>query len=240
MFHFLKRKFHFNSTGLARKPPSRIDKHLNLPSDFDIIADDLLAKYDPMEQNVDFKPKPKNKPALDKIHFNGIDEELFDGTKEIEESAQDLQIKLSKIANKKEENYEADESFDSLIMRMEKVDVNEYYDQRHEFGESTLKEDTNWFENKVYNSTPQDTTPRWLKGVERGLKRQQGKNELEFDKSMAIGTDEIVNLLESNAAFNITVIDTSEKCDHVDAVIICEGRSTTHIYSLADSVKRLV
>ncbi|KAI8904008.1 Oligomerization domain-containing protein, partial [Gorgonomyces haynaldii] len=53
-----------------------------------------------------------------------------------------------------------------------------------------------------------------------------------------IDGNELVDILAREAAQNISVIDVRAKCDHVDYMIICEGRSTKQVYSIADAVKR--
>ncbi|KAJ3344946.1 hypothetical protein HDU91_007506 [Kappamyces sp. JEL0680] len=131
--------------------------------------------------------------------------------------------------------------------------MDELYDARHGFEatDSTDRDqDTDWFQDQVFNlpselEQDQDISqPRWMLAQQRARERQLALDESLEQATDADGTGplsikEIVAELTDHAAMNINVIDTRSRVDHMDAVIICEGRSAKHVYTLADSIRIL-
>ncbi|KAJ3311417.1 Mitochondrial assembly of ribosomal large subunit protein 1 [Boothiomyces sp. JEL0838] len=192
----------------------------NPSAELEKITDQLLDNWFVTET------KPEKLNAKPKIkEFTGPDEP-------IQPVGEIKKYKMEKIEPEHLENIKEQEPKKTI----EKQSVDHLYDARHEFTpSSTVPEDIDWFKDTVVNAEP-----RWKQGIKRAAKRSMGlEQEKEFDTSKPITVEEIVHTLRKEKGFNITVIDTSLKCDHMDAIIICQGISTKQIHSLADSIRRL-
>lgn len=120
-------------------------------------------------------------------------------------------------------------------------------------------ERNSWFEDTIINA-PDNLDleiPRWLKAKKRAKERAGlGKDVSTIDvsahavsldsrgqqqdlSSTLLSTHEIVSELEHHAAIDIKVIDVSQKVDHLSQIVICNGRSARHAYSIADSIRIL-
>jgi len=58
-------------------------------------------------------------------------------------------------------------------------------------------------------------------------------------KLMPVGPDEVVSLLKDERAFDLVVIDMTEKCTWCQWFVIASGRSNQHIRSAADKIVRV-
>jgi ribosome silencing factor RsfS/YbeB/iojap len=100
------------------------------------------------------------------------------------------------------------------------------------------KPNFDWFEEKVYNAelnTLPAKLPRWM-----DKSNLEKRKRLDIQKTGPVEVEEIVAKLDEMAAINVNVIDVKEKVDHFETVVICEGRSTRHVYSIADSIRIMV
>ena len=120
-----------------------------------------------------------------------------------------------------------------------KPDMNEFYGDRHEFVDSQADkvepQDMGWFQGKVVNLPDQASVPQWVRVAD-----QKPSIQTEFDQNGPLHVPEIKAKLEEEAALNTKVIDVRLKCDHMEYIIICEGLTERHVYSLSDSIRQLV
>jgi hypothetical protein len=141
---------------------------------------------------------------------------------------------------------------DDQITPAEKTDMDQLYDSRHEFEPSSVAPegtDTTWFEDSVYNApdllnvAQPANLPRWMQANQDSLKLQEDDEDTTTTKEEEGGPltlQEIEKALKDMAAIRVNVIDVRAKVDHFDYVVICEGRSTRHVYSITDGVRILV
>jgi Ribosomal silencing factor during starvation len=95
-----------------------------------------------------------------------------------------------------------------------------------------------WFEEKVYNvdlKTLPAKVPRWMDKSNLQKQRQPTKTQ-----TGQVEKEEIIMKLKEMQCIDLNVIDVRGRVDHFDTVIICEGRSTRHVYSIADSIRIMV
>lgn len=95
-----------------------------------------------------------------------------------------------------------------------------------------------WFEEKIYNAnltTQPAKLPRWMdkSNIEKRVKNTS-------TRTGQVTVDEITEKLREMAAIDVNVIDVGERVDHIETVVICEGRSTRHVYSIADAIRIMV
>ncbi|KAJ3270330.1 Mitochondrial assembly of ribosomal large subunit protein 1 [Terramyces sp. JEL0728] len=209
-----RRLFSTTAIRLARR------RRENPRAELEKITDQLLDNWFVTEKKLEKQAALKE--------FTGPDEAIESES----ESVREIKFKLERIEPEHLDNVKEQEPKRTI----EKQSVDHLYDARHEFAPSnTVPEDIDWFKDTVVNAEP-----RWKQGIRKAAKRSMGlEQEKEFDTSKPITVEEIVYTLRKEKGFNITVIDTSLKCDHMDAIIICEGISTKQIHSLADSIRRL-
>lgn len=210
------------------------------PRDFDIVIDSAIAAvYPPETSKAGSKIRREREVAVPR-QFEGHDEPLVNmNSKSMKRDERIIvtQAEEPKIVKSEMQQREVKSMIRELInsgSKMSKPNMDELYDARHEFEPSseTKEEDTDWFEDKSFNA------PRWTEGANNIALRSNVKEIKE--KGAVLELQEIIDELNDHAAINMKVIDTTAKVDHMDAVIICEGRSTRHVYSLADSIRILV
>ncbi|KAJ1553540.1 Mitochondrial assembly of ribosomal large subunit protein 1 [Nowakowskiella sp. JEL0078] len=108
----------------------------------------------------------------------------------------------------------------------------------------------NWFIDVAFNAPLAKSiwqegkkVPRWLSSQRIAELRANGDVEVdqeiieETNLDLPISIKEIVAVLISEMASNIVVMDMKDKCDHMENMIIAEGRSKKQIYSMAHSVR---
>ena len=128
---------------------------------------------------------------------------------------------------------------EGVATKLERPRVAELYDAAHEYIPTMEQnpKDTEWFSNTVINTV--NVVPKWLRGIRKAEERRNAISKIEYSEAGPIQLGEIIKQIIKESGFNITVIDTSTKCSHMNYMIICEGRSAKQVYSLADSLKRL-
>ena len=229
----MKRLFHSNALRLAgrvkRQPVSPVTTEVQM------IFDDLYQE--PSENRTN---KPTTGPA--RIHRQPLQ------TKE--------PLDLSKI-NRKQRNEQSKP--DPVLKQMETKDllsieatrklfspeeveqrrnaIMELYDTRHEFEDTpnTGSDSNEWYVTSNTQTTAEAIKPRWLQAVDEATKRQEGIKTVDASNEFL---QRVVQTLEDERASNMTVLDVSDKCEHMQYLVIVDGRSPKHIYSMADSVRR--
>lgn len=242
-----------------RLPRPQIDSNLPNLDDFDSLAEKALAPLYRQEPSTSVSLDEKKRGSKVKLEmelkdFKGPSDTLvdLDSRREFKTEAEEQRVEERKRQPKKKSNlmprdiHDSSMEFQSESEKPAKPNMDDLYDSRHEFdpeAESADKIDTTWFEDKVYNapddllSAPIAKQPRWMQA------QTNLQTKVATDEESATGPimlEEILGQLEEFAAFNVNVIDARTKVDHVDYVIVCEGRSQRHVYSIADSIRRLV
>ncbi|KAI9206697.1 Oligomerization domain-containing protein [Polychytrium aggregatum] len=109
-----------------------------------------------------------------------------------------------------------------------------------------------WYLQKSFNM-PKGTqgkqakfVPRWIKSAEIAKEREildehpdVADDETQVKKGKAT-LREIVDVVREERGHNIVAIDMREKCEFAEFMVIAEGRSKKHIYSIADAIRRTV
>ncbi|KAG0265199.1 hypothetical protein BG011_005242 [Mortierella polycephala] len=111
------------------------------------------------------------------------------------------------------------------------------------------EEEFSWFVDESYGdsitddqgaSGTADFVPLWQKNVQRapGDSTKEGQDE-GHDQTLTYSPDSVaglVELLESERARNVKVIDMRDKCDWTNWMVIAEGLSERHLGNVADQV----
>ncbi|KAI8901344.1 Oligomerization domain-containing protein, partial [Globomyces pollinis-pini] len=203
------------------------------------------------------KQQDNKKPISNPVEFAGPDEplELVKNLKDYKGKSRDTIGKTNEpvvevnSANFTKSNEEttikestlSDETIPSHT-KLPKPDLTNLYELTHEFDGPIKKEpvgDMDWFQNTTVNISQDMKVPKWMKGVEKALKRKHSVEETPTLQDGPIELQHIVQALKGEAALNILVIDMTLKCDHMESMIICEGRNSKQVYSLARSIRHI-
>ena len=111
---------------------------------------------------------------------------------------------------------------------------------KHVYDSSTINNmetppNMDWMDGKIFNYPnlpPEDSTAQWIKAIPSTCKNERGM-------SGPVTASEIMDQLQEQKAVNLTILDVSDKCTHLDHVIICEGVTERHVYALSESVRKL-
>lgn len=143
--------------------------------------------------------------------------------------------------------FDCTETIDSAIME----------DPNKDYVEQTEDPNSNWFVGQAFNVPENESelaqkqqegeefTPKWLKNANSINQSALDIDQVVNQPTGSITTpqvllENIVKLLEEERGNNITSIDVRHKTESLDYIVIVEGRSTKHIYSMADTIKRYV